>query len=562
MADRGRPARRAGEGPHRRRRAGRRGPRARPPHRPRMGRHAARAVRRGRARRSRDAAGARGVRARARRLGLGRAAGRRRRDAVALAVRCSSTRSPAGSRRSAGSPTSARSPPSAAARPGSPAATARSGSPGVWERFSADGLDVPAGGVLLVDDQVDSRWTLTVAARDAPQARARPRCCRSCSRCAAERSPPVRASDRGSGQERSGERRSGEPSVGLPGAGRRLGRRGDCTLVTGRPRRRRALRRPASVGAELLRHERQHVVGRDELVVLVLSTASQRTSPYSSVSRGVICFAVSSTRIVSPGDTGVMNRRFSRPELASTGPGRRIDEEPRRPRDEQVAVRDPAGEERVRGGRLLVHVRVERVARERARTSRCPRASPCATPTRPGRRCAARRATCGTGARRRAATPRPRATRPVSAVSISGEPCTAVRCMWCSTARMPPSSSPPPARPGPPCTRFGSGEPWPVEERASSRSRNSTRPLYAAMPRRERDGDRGVVRRDARHERAAAARHERGRLVERVVADDRRDRPERLDLVQRRARGIREPQQHRRDEGAVGCRAGRRRRRA
>ena len=36
---------------------------------------------------------------------------------------------------------------------------------GVWERFSADGLDVPSGGVLLVDDQADSRWTLTVAAR-------------------------------------------------------------------------------------------------------------------------------------------------------------------------------------------------------------------------------------------------------------------------------------------------------------------------------------------------------------------------------------------------------------
>ncbi|WP_136707412.1 RecQ family ATP-dependent DNA helicase [Agromyces sp. H66] len=36
---------------------------------------------------------------------------------------------------------------------------------GVWDRFSADGLDVPAGGVLLVDDQADSRWTLTVAAR-------------------------------------------------------------------------------------------------------------------------------------------------------------------------------------------------------------------------------------------------------------------------------------------------------------------------------------------------------------------------------------------------------------
>lgn len=37
---------------------------------------------------------------------------------------------------------------------------------GVWQRFSAGGLGVPAGPVLLVDDQVDSRWTLTVAARE------------------------------------------------------------------------------------------------------------------------------------------------------------------------------------------------------------------------------------------------------------------------------------------------------------------------------------------------------------------------------------------------------------
>ncbi|WP_400996980.1 RecQ family ATP-dependent DNA helicase [Agromyces sp. GXQ0307] len=41
---------------------------------------------------------------------------------------------------------------------------------GVWNRFSADGLDVPAGGVLLVDDLADSRWTLTVAARTLRQA--------------------------------------------------------------------------------------------------------------------------------------------------------------------------------------------------------------------------------------------------------------------------------------------------------------------------------------------------------------------------------------------------------
>jgi len=36
---------------------------------------------------------------------------------------------------------------------------------GLWERFTAEGLDIPAGPVLLVDDQADSRWTLTIAAR-------------------------------------------------------------------------------------------------------------------------------------------------------------------------------------------------------------------------------------------------------------------------------------------------------------------------------------------------------------------------------------------------------------
>ncbi|MGX1695531.1 RecQ family ATP-dependent DNA helicase [Microbacterium keratanolyticum] len=35
----------------------------------------------------------------------------------------------------------------------------------VWDRFSADHLEIPAGPVLLVDDQADSRWTLTAAAR-------------------------------------------------------------------------------------------------------------------------------------------------------------------------------------------------------------------------------------------------------------------------------------------------------------------------------------------------------------------------------------------------------------
>lgn len=36
---------------------------------------------------------------------------------------------------------------------------------GLWDRLSADGLDIPHGPVLLVDDLADSRWTVTVAAR-------------------------------------------------------------------------------------------------------------------------------------------------------------------------------------------------------------------------------------------------------------------------------------------------------------------------------------------------------------------------------------------------------------
>ncbi|WP_337004657.1 RecQ family ATP-dependent DNA helicase [Microbacterium sp. LB12] len=41
---------------------------------------------------------------------------------------------------------------------------------GVWERFSAAHLDIPVGPVLLVDDLVDSRWTMTVAAREVRRA--------------------------------------------------------------------------------------------------------------------------------------------------------------------------------------------------------------------------------------------------------------------------------------------------------------------------------------------------------------------------------------------------------
>ena len=41
---------------------------------------------------------------------------------------------------------------------------------GLWDRLGAQHLEVPAGPVLLVDDLVDSRWTMTVAARALRQA--------------------------------------------------------------------------------------------------------------------------------------------------------------------------------------------------------------------------------------------------------------------------------------------------------------------------------------------------------------------------------------------------------
>lgn len=41
---------------------------------------------------------------------------------------------------------------------------------GLWDRFSARGLEIPQGPVLLVDDMADSRWTLTIAARTLRQA--------------------------------------------------------------------------------------------------------------------------------------------------------------------------------------------------------------------------------------------------------------------------------------------------------------------------------------------------------------------------------------------------------
>ena len=69
-------------------------------------------------------------------------------------------------RRSAGCPTRVRSRCATAARPASPAATARSASRASGSGSTPRRLDLPPGPVLLVDDLVDSRWTVTVAARE------------------------------------------------------------------------------------------------------------------------------------------------------------------------------------------------------------------------------------------------------------------------------------------------------------------------------------------------------------------------------------------------------------
>ena len=141
--------------------------------------------------------------------------------------------------------------------------------------------------------------------------------------------------------------------------------------------------------------------------------------------------------------------------------------------------------------------------------------------------------------------------RPVIAVIMSGEPWIAVRCMWWSTPRTPPSSSPPPARPGPPWTSIGSGEPWPVD----SAGVVAVEDQDPAVPR--RDAERRPCARPSGSWVASeptrlplAARRELDRLVERVVGEHRAHRAERLDVV-RLDRPAPGPQQDRVEERAA-----------
>ena len=148
------------------RRARVRGPSTRPADRPGLGQHAAVGLRGRCPRRAGHPGHARRLRPRARAVGLGRAPDVGGRHAVAAAARCSSTPSPEASPRSVACPTPVRCPSSTAAPPATRAAAARSAWPPSGNGSTPRASTLPPGPVLLVDDLVDSRWTITVAARE------------------------------------------------------------------------------------------------------------------------------------------------------------------------------------------------------------------------------------------------------------------------------------------------------------------------------------------------------------------------------------------------------------
>ena len=118
---------------------------------------------------------------------------------------------------------------------------------------------------------------------------------------------------------------------------------------------------------------------------------------------------------------------------------------------------------------------------------------------------------------------------------------------------MPPSSSPPPARPGPPCLSIGSGEPWPVDSAAASRSRMCRRPCHAAICGIAWAATFGSCVTSVADQAAAAARGQGQRLVEVAVGHERAHRAEGLDVVDGVVRhAVAAEQQRRREEGAVG----------
>ena len=117
---------------------------------------------------------------------------------------------------------------------------------------------------------------------------------------------------------------------------------------------------------------------------------------------------------------------------------------------------------------------------------------------------------------------------------------------------MPPSSSPPPARPGPPWTRAGSGEPWPVEFLAAVAVGEQQAAVMGGHAQGDLAGEAVVVGEDRAHEAALAALGELDRLGGAVVGHQRADRAEGLDLVDAGVvQGLVAAQQDRAEEGAA-----------
>src|SRR5205814_9204724 len=120
---------------------------------------------------------------------------------------------------------------------------------------------------------------------------------------------------------------------------------------------------PLGVGNRLLAHHRQHVVTRDRLAALV---ADRRVPAHLAVARP------EAERFLLAGEAhpdaiaGLHRLQESQPVDPVVGEHRTqggLDEQARRRRDEEVAVRDAPAEERIAGRCGLVHVRVEPVAR-------------------------------------------------------------------------------------------------------------------------------------------------------------------------------------------------------
>ena len=193
----------------------------------------------------------------------------------------------------------------------------------------------------------------------------------------------------------------------------------------------------------------------------------------------------------SPGLTGLTKRRASMPVVgehrADTAHRRTVPPPPRSGSSRARRARRTA--DCARACRL-VHVRVEVVAGERRRSARCPRrvtsrsaewkVSPMASAPKGLRNgCTPRIALA------RPAGPAPGHRRDHVGRALHGGALHVVHhARGCR-----PSPRRRPARPGPPCTRCGSGEPWPVDSLAQSRFDDDDASVKRREPEHQARGD-------------------------------------------------------------------------